>query len=297
MRLPRRNLAPLCGADRLPDLSGPGLPFRGSSLLCEPVGGGQMRTLFMHVGLHKTGTTVIQKFLHDNAEELENNGVYFPRIGLLSSAGCSYGHHDLAWSLKNDTAEDMWGELRREVRNHSAAVVSSEEFEFVRNSKFYDVVKSLFHGWTIVPVCYLRRQDELLQSEYNQYIKDSRGVLDIGAFSKILANRLDYRIYLEILEESFGKNNIKLRIYDKNHLKGDIFSDFLETLGIAGSGSFRRPIGTINPSRLLKNRCVEHARRPRRRARSRTRFPACRPRGARPILCPRPRPSRRTQPR
>ena len=211
------------------------------------VGRGQMQTLYIHVGLHKTGTTVIQKFLHDNAHMLAKHGVCFPATGRLANSNCNYGHHDLAWSLKKDTATHVWYGLWKEIKDCPSAIVSSEEFEFVKNSDCFSVITNLFHNWKIVPICYLRRQDELLQSEYNQYIKDGSGTLDIQSFSKRIESRLDYRNFINVMVSNFGKGSLILRIYDKRHLKEDIFSDFLDALGISEHGSFRRPIGTINP--------------------------------------------------
>ncbi|MFT4941271.1 MAG: hypothetical protein ACI88A_004339 [Paraglaciecola sp.] len=48
-----------------------------------------MKKLFLHVGPHKTGTTLIQKFLLDNSAELFKSNVVYPKRFLKF-----FGHHD-----------------------------------------------------------------------------------------------------------------------------------------------------------------------------------------------------------
>lgn len=50
------------------------------------------KTLYIHAGTHKTGTTAIQKFLSANRDLLAKNGYLYP--------GTDQGHHDVARELK-----------------------------------------------------------------------------------------------------------------------------------------------------------------------------------------------------
>ena len=40
-----------------------------------------MKTLYLHIGVHKTGSTSIQDFLFKNANLLENQGYFYPKGG------------------------------------------------------------------------------------------------------------------------------------------------------------------------------------------------------------------------
>jgi hypothetical protein len=40
-----------------------------------------MTTLYLHIGMPKTGTTAIQNFLTDNAEALKKYGICYPDLG------------------------------------------------------------------------------------------------------------------------------------------------------------------------------------------------------------------------
>jgi hypothetical protein len=87
--------------------------------------------LFLHAGLHKTGTTALQVALHHHAARLLAGGILYPESGIPAH---SHGHHNLAWELTRDrrfrahfgTTEDAV----REIAAHGGpAILSSEDFE------------------------------------------------------------------------------------------------------------------------------------------------------------------------
>jgi len=54
------------------------------------------KTLFVHIGTHKTGTTSIQNFLRNHATSLNECGVFVPKSGTLDE---NSGHHNIAWEM------------------------------------------------------------------------------------------------------------------------------------------------------------------------------------------------------
>jgi hypothetical protein len=92
------------------------------------------KTIFIHIGTHKTGTTSIQNFLRRNAAELKRCGIFVPRSGTLSR---TTGHHNIAWDIRSDPllnpynggVEDLIVEL--ELARENVAVISSEDFEYL----------------------------------------------------------------------------------------------------------------------------------------------------------------------
>lgn len=93
-----------------------------------------MRTLHVHIGTHKTGTTSIQVFLRQNAEAFRRCGVYVPTTGTLDPIS---GHHNIAWELRGDrrfdpahgTLDDLMAEISGS--DAPAAVISAEDFEYL----------------------------------------------------------------------------------------------------------------------------------------------------------------------
>lgn len=90
------------------------------------------RTIFVHIGTHKTGSTSIQHFLTHHADELAREGISFPAAGRFL-----FGHHHVAWELGHDPRlQGHTGHVQRlleELRDGSpdVAIVSSEDFEYL----------------------------------------------------------------------------------------------------------------------------------------------------------------------
>ena len=92
---------------------------------------GQRRVL-LHAGLHKTGTTALQRFLCAAAGELRARGVLYPAAG--RSRDWPEGHHNIAWQLAGDRrCNGLVGGLDEVAAEVAAfpgdAVLSSEGLE------------------------------------------------------------------------------------------------------------------------------------------------------------------------
>ncbi len=91
-----------------------------------------MRRVFVHCGLHKTGTTALQQVLLALAAVLHEHGILFPRAGRLDHFGG--GHHNAAWHLTRDRRyDDVHGRFDSLLDEIAAfdgdTVLSSEDFE------------------------------------------------------------------------------------------------------------------------------------------------------------------------
>ena len=86
-----------------------------------------------HIGTHKTGSTAIQSFLFANRNRLLKSGILYPSVGLKDKA-----HHNAAWTLKAgdiNKTKALFLKIEREASSYEVDTVllSSEEFEFIRN--------------------------------------------------------------------------------------------------------------------------------------------------------------------
>src|SRR4051812_1580029 len=88
------------------------------------------RPCFIHIGLHKTGSTSIQKMLASREDWLGSLGLYVPKTGRTGSQG----HHLLAWELSRRhgfSGSAQFDALKRELREAgfpARVVLSSEDF-------------------------------------------------------------------------------------------------------------------------------------------------------------------------
>jgi hypothetical protein len=86
------------------------------------------RTVFLHVGVAKTGTTYLQRLLFANKALLKSNGVLYPGdrpaahfLASMDLRGSGFGGHDYPG------AQGMWDRITRESNQFSGSTVISHE--------------------------------------------------------------------------------------------------------------------------------------------------------------------------
>ena len=209
------------------------------------------KTLYLHCGMHKTGTTALQVFFQVNRERFKRLGLCYPATGMHEKGG----HHLLASALKGNirkrgvyTAKHNFSKyvqkLTEETAPYETILLSSEMFESIESDELFSL-KQLAEN--IKVILYLRRQDLYLESLYSTYVKGRGYKKKISEF----LNEMDVS-YSDLCDKwagYFGKGNLIVRIYDNSRFKGgDLFSDFLSILGIKMDDNFWIPPQKINPS-------------------------------------------------
>lgn len=196
------------------------------------------RTVFIHIGIHKTGSTAIQRFLRDDANR-----------GLLRT----YGYHNIQPRfLLKPTIEQIQGcdseIIEKEKREclelienteHGNLVISSEHFSgdvfsaYSEASLWAKTLHSIFGSNRVKIIAYLRRQDHFIEALYNNSIRvgcewtfaDFCDVMDIHGFN--------WYKHLTQYAQYFGKGNIIVRPYETIQLQdGNVVPDFFGILGI-----------------------------------------------------------------
>lgn len=186
------------------------------------------KTLYIHIGTHKTGSTTIQSILENEKKKLLNEGILY--------LGRFYNH---AKGMKNleEIHEHLIKNFQKEVkkriaqyedRNHHTLVTSNEKFSghdrwMYRNSNI--LAKTLWQifepfEFDIKIIVYLRRQDKFLESAYKQKVKRDSSF----TFDEYLKEETEdiYNCYwdsfLDSYADFFGKENIIVRSFDKKYL-------------------------------------------------------------------------------
>jgi hypothetical protein len=196
------------------------------------------KTIYIHIGTHKTGTSAIQDFLSLNKKVLKKKGYLFPQ----RSRRAYYTAIDNSYvvSKANHRSFRKLGELCRKQQKH--VLLSSETFSLLDN---ISDIRMLLADCDVRIICYLRRQDDVIQSMYNQSIKEGGFYQDITVYQPY---NLDYYEMLEKWASVFGKESIIVRLYDKQQfVNHSLIEDFLDILGLKLTDEFRTLQNNPNP--------------------------------------------------
>ncbi|MBQ7506401.1 MAG: hypothetical protein IJT05_03650 [Lachnospiraceae bacterium] len=245
-----------------------------------------MKTLYIHIGSPKTGTSSLQTFFGKNQSALYEDGVIFRRMPFPKylwevpdlSDPKRLKYHDYASGaasadrngmfLLGSQKDGMQGE--NEARRKQGFALLLSWFREKDNILLTDEV--LWRGidvWgpetaafakqnniTVKIIVYLRRQLEYLDSLYRQDVKLFLMRMSYREYAEhpLLKEdylAADYRKPLEKLSKLFGRENLIVRVYDMKQWKREnktIFDDFLGTMGLTFSSRYTVPKNDLNPS-------------------------------------------------
>ena len=208
-----------------------------------------MATVYIHIGAPKTATSTLQSVFADSYSKLLKDGVLYPRQFRHGSA-----HHLLVCDLIEKYQDiqmpdiwygplprgEAWSSLKAEIDQHGSnveKVILSSELFFGQSEKIRvmldDVVANL-QGHEIRIIVYLRRQDQLYSSFYNQDVKGVRQWPE-SAYQFYQTHQIfqqDYRTLLDLWSGVFGKENLIIRPFEvEQWVNGDIVQDFCVAIG------------------------------------------------------------------
>lgn len=199
---------------------------------------------FIHIGIHKTGSTALQHLLLENRLKLQEYGFFYPKIGLKDA-----GHHKIAWASKNKSTFSELSRLINSIKkeaiklNCNNIILSSEEFEFIRD---LNNLKAVMANDNCQIIIFLRRHDTLLESEYNQHVKMFRTKYSENIFKfnfdHDFTQRFNYKYLCNLWSHKFGQEAISVISYDLCAVEPDgIFKAFFNTINIPFNYNFLNP--------------------------------------------------------
>lgn len=198
------------------------------------------KTIYFHIGTHKTGSTAIQKFLLDN-ENILKERKYIYSLGIKNGIN----HMDLSHDV------GLWDSI--ELDPACNYIFSSEDFyfSFFREKENINLLEHLkfqankFKSHNIKVVIYLRRQDLFSQSLNNEIIK-RHGFTKNYSYDVV---PLNYYEKLKTLSLYLGNHNIFIRPYEHSQFIGvNIYSDFLKTIDLDPLDNYTIEDKVVNPS-------------------------------------------------
>jgi len=209
------------------------------------------RTLYIHIGCHKTGTTSIQQALVHNKQALKSRGMQFfysnYRTGenrapeLHSWMGYDHEEGLVPCGMRFSDPEKLAEDLSQLVND---VVISSENFSFLFDrGEIERLKKALSRRFSSIKViCYIRRQDQHIVSHHQEGSKLFRQAeYDLFGHSTLAIPDhepkhdlyLDYHQRLSMWGDAFGDENLIIKVFDRSRLKnGDVVADFFDTMGL-----------------------------------------------------------------
>jgi hypothetical protein len=195
------------------------------------------KQLIIHAGIHRTGTTAVQGVLAANRDLLAARGVCYPfdfaagghaqEVHLKSKQ-----HLNLVFALErnqiNPTQLIEW--LGQVAAGNWKIILSAEDFCQLTDLSF---IGALHEAFDVEALIYLRRQDDWINSWYNQNIR--------WPFDETLArttplefleyiDRFHWLRYFDLLERwerAVGRENLHVRVAERGQVS-DVVTDVFE---------------------------------------------------------------------
>ena len=228
--------------------------------------------LLVHVGLPKTGTTAIQRYMYLNRDAYAQRGIYWAETYLDGGVEPdAWAHHIYSskwggWadcSQYSATPDEAWQALRNSMRAKGGRhIISSEAFAGLLpwpiGEDALNFMRETAGPARVRLICYVRRQDYLLESHIRQLTKTrelGEGNVfdfDIETYLQDISSFASFAFFSETLSKAadlLGKQNVIVRVYDRKRLvQGDSTLDFLAACDLPALGNDAEPTEQINPS-------------------------------------------------
>ena len=196
------------------------------------------RTLIVHIGLPKTGSTSIQRMLCVLAGPLRKRGIHVPSAG-QNVHGAHYWNlvHEYMGDRKYEAHRGGWAELSRELCESRTArrfVVSAESFS-VRRAEDAAIprIASLAGAadLDVEIVSYVRPQHRFIESDYSESCKGFQ-MRPFDAFleARLDHGRYDYNTCFRPWREAFG-NRLVVYPLEAARMPAGLLPHFLAVLG------------------------------------------------------------------
>lgn len=198
------------------------------------------KTIFLHIGLPKTGTTFLQWQIEKNREFLKKNGIYVPRTGQDLTQDKQRDHNLLVFALQSDRwgqfpyklqskLPSIWSELVTEIKNcqTKSVLISSEIFSWeLKTCEQINLIRDYFLDFNVKIIYCERDPYDFIPSMYGQMIKTGRSNYSLDDFLKEFPYYWDTAFQTARWIKVFGEKNLVLLKYED--IKGDlILNNFL----------------------------------------------------------------------
>lgn len=209
-------------------------------------------TVFLHIGLPKTGTTAIQNFCAAHRAALADEGYLYPRSpGPVAHTGVPMYAADFESGFPTQRNARINSPERFAKFCSNTEIQLKEEFDgsgcehiIISSEQLYVSVKSIesmnkIKAWLsqfsdIKILVWLRRQDDLALSAFGETVRmGSPGSLRDFVSSARGKHLLDFERGISLWADAFGKESIVLRVFEPGRMQNkNPVEDFLHVIGL-----------------------------------------------------------------
>lgn len=201
------------------------------------------RKLLLHIGVHKTGTSAIQRACTMNTKRLQKSGWAFANNDAnIANWGNIFDFHKTDTDVHFRIPDEKMQWLIAALSSHTSnTILSCEDLFFLGEDEIKNFAKHVEPLFDAVEICvYLRRQDELAISQKSQGAKTIQSALVFGlepgalpVLTKPVQEYLDFATKIETWKQAFKNATVIAREYNRPQLaSGDIVTDFFNNLDI-----------------------------------------------------------------
>lgn len=205
-------------------------------------------TLYLHIGTHKTGSTMIQKTLEDERNFKDEGIVYLDRYKPPVIEISERGHNNT--EVLNNFIKKIAADIEPYANSKNLKFIISNE-KLAGNKRIgyknaLDVAGSMKNilgnfDWEIKVVVYFRRQDDFIESLYSQRIYNGSPETFQNFIDQLDERSFCWEDVADAYAEHFGKENILVRRYHRQYLPhlDSIIQDFGKTIESSALQEFR----------------------------------------------------------
>lgn len=213
------------------------------------------KTLYLHIGLPKTGTTSIQTYLRRNETALFARGYVYPGLELGDVLGASVHHSAFLNVMVGANAEPVSNvdladqklalasafEWFRSQKNIHSMILSHETLSMMLDRWDHSYLQSLSESFHICFILYSRFTDEWIESLYHQNIwgriqpkKEIHSLKPIREIEKSrtvrFMNQHSAIAITETLHQHVPDSSTKILSFDADRVDGTLVSSFLSAV-------------------------------------------------------------------
>lgn len=202
------------------------------------------RICYLHVGMHKTGSSSIQQSLYQHV--FTSNTKYLG-IGFVNHSIPFYSlltEYPEQYHINRREDRKFYDCLKFNKRNlelieqyisksEENIIISGEDISVLPTEKL-ETLRSFLESYfdSVHVLIYIRPPHSFMSSDFQELIKNG---LSGDGFSLLKSGSLypNYRKIIEKFDNTFGQGNVQVRLFDRDYLaKGDVVQDFIEAIGL-----------------------------------------------------------------